>query len=391
MVLESTMICLDNSDWMRNGDYLPTRVEAQKDAAGIVCNDRLVSNPENTVGILTMAGQGVDMLVSPTEEVGKVLACFSRIKLGGKSDIVTALQIAQLALKHRKNKNGGQRIVVFIGCPVVESVEALQKLGKQLKKNNVAIDVISMGEIDDNNAKLQELINATNTNDNCHLLTVPAGISPATALVSSPIMHSAHTGAGSGGAGAAGGDFDMYGGVDPELDPELAMALRVSAEEARQEEEARLRAQNAAGGNGAAPAGSSATVPSSSGGAVVDDEEDEETLMQRAIAMSMMEAEAAANNEAASGAAAQTMDVDGDDEDEELQKALAMSRGEAPSTSASGGSGFDDPDFVNQLLGNADQNDPLIRAALEQLRSAGEGDKKEGEEDKTKKRKKDDE
>lgn len=112
------------------------------------------------------------MLVSPTEEVGKVLACFSRIKLGGKSDIVTALQIAQLALKHRKNKNGGQRIVVFVGCPIVETTEALQKLGKQLKKNNIAIDVISMGEIDDNNAKLQELITATNTNDNWYVISI---------------------------------------------------------------------------------------------------------------------------------------------------------------------------------------------------------------------------
>lgn len=26
--------------------------------AGMLCNDRLANNPENTVGILTMAGQG---------------------------------------------------------------------------------------------------------------------------------------------------------------------------------------------------------------------------------------------------------------------------------------------------------------------------------------------
>jgi len=52
------MICLDNSDWMRNGDYVPSRMEAQQDAAGILCNDRTTSNAENTVGILTMAGDG---------------------------------------------------------------------------------------------------------------------------------------------------------------------------------------------------------------------------------------------------------------------------------------------------------------------------------------------
>lgn len=108
----------------------------------------------------------VDLLVSPTQEAGRVLASFSKIKLSGKADLTTSIQIAQLALKHRKNKNGGQRIIVFIGCPVQETTEALQKLGKQLKKNNIAIDIISVGEVDQNNEKLQELVNATNTNDN---------------------------------------------------------------------------------------------------------------------------------------------------------------------------------------------------------------------------------
>jgi 26S proteasome regulatory subunit N10 len=43
-----------------------------------------------------------------------------------------------------------------------------------------------------------------------------------------------------GGAGA--GDFEMTGGIDPTLDPELAMAIRVSMEEARAKEEARVKA-----------------------------------------------------------------------------------------------------------------------------------------------------
>ena len=48
---------------------------------------------------------------------------------------------------------------------------------------------------------------------------------------------------GVGGMAAAGGDdnFDMYGGIDPSLDPELAMAIRISQEEAKAAEEARAR------------------------------------------------------------------------------------------------------------------------------------------------------
>ena len=49
------LISLDNSDYQRNGDYLPTRLNAQKDGINLVCLTKLRSNPENNVGLLTMA------------------------------------------------------------------------------------------------------------------------------------------------------------------------------------------------------------------------------------------------------------------------------------------------------------------------------------------------
>jgi 26S proteasome regulatory subunit N10 len=63
-------------------------------------------------------------------------------------------------------------------------------------------------------------------------------------LISSPIITGDEGGAGAnvGGAGSAAvgsgggagmGQFSDYGGVDPNLDPELAMALRISLEEER--------------------------------------------------------------------------------------------------------------------------------------------------------------
>ncbi|KAK8302136.1 hypothetical protein V6Z11_D04G066700 [Gossypium hirsutum] len=65
MVLEATIICIDNSEWMRNDDYSPSRFQAQADA----------SNLKNMVGILTMAGKGVRVLATPTSELGKILPC----------------------------------------------------------------------------------------------------------------------------------------------------------------------------------------------------------------------------------------------------------------------------------------------------------------------------
>ena len=81
-----------------------------------------------------------------------------------------------------------------------------------------------------------------------HLIVVPPGVLPTDAIMASPIMRDsmggampgAATGGGSGGAPMPSSDFAEFGGVDPSLDPELAMAIRVSTEEARAREEARV-------------------------------------------------------------------------------------------------------------------------------------------------------
>ena len=38
---------------MRNGDFVPTRLQAQQDAVNLVCHSKTRSNPENNVGLLS--------------------------------------------------------------------------------------------------------------------------------------------------------------------------------------------------------------------------------------------------------------------------------------------------------------------------------------------------
>lgn len=72
----------------------------------------------------------------------------------------------QLALKHRQNKNQKQRIIVFVGSPIEEDEKSLVKLGKKLKKNNVAVDIVNFGEEAENTTKLDAFVQAINSNDN---------------------------------------------------------------------------------------------------------------------------------------------------------------------------------------------------------------------------------
>lgn len=62
MPLEATMLILDNSEYMRNGDYQPSRFDALADAVKTVFTTKIDSNPENTVGVMTMANKGCAML-----------------------------------------------------------------------------------------------------------------------------------------------------------------------------------------------------------------------------------------------------------------------------------------------------------------------------------------
>lgn len=451
MPLECTMICLDNSDWMRNGDYIPTRLNAQQDAASLICTQRTDSHPESTVGLLTMAGKGVEVLVSPTENIGKILACFADIKSEGISELAVSVSIAQLALRHRKNKNGAQRIIIFIGSPVSSGEKELKKMGSLLKKNNIAVDVVVMGEHEDVQEKMAELVNAANTNDNSHLIVVPPGVQPSDALISSPIFQGEGGGVGGSGSGGdmgGGGDlFAEYGGVDPSLDPELAMVMRASAEEARQREEARLleatrlSAQESKGSeeskdgneekrdseNQSTVNSNVQTAVTQEGFTIDDIEEDEEALLQAALAISLQDSTSTsdqhhvesndddvtqkqesleqeqATEKTENNAFEERMDDEYEDEmDEEMRLALAMSLEEesnATSQSTSDNSApavLLDADFVSQLLGSVDvdHDDPLIQAALQQLTSGGSSNDEEklndDEKKNSKKRKEDD-
>ena len=53
---------------------------------------------------------------------------------------------------------------MFVASPVQDQLEKLQDLGKKLKKNNVALDVVNISDHYENLDKLKALVNAANNN-----------------------------------------------------------------------------------------------------------------------------------------------------------------------------------------------------------------------------------
>jgi len=332
------VIVLDNSEWMRNGDFVPTRIEQQFEAFTRIA-DAKMRHPESMVGLMTMSGKTPKVLVTPSTDIGKLLgSVHGQVRFEGEANVLSSLQIAQLALKHRPHKNHAPRIILFVASPIKEDEAKLKKLGTQLQKNEVAVDIINFGEEQENTSKLEAFFAAVNKNDNSHLINVPPGVGILSDVIQqSPMM--------SGGEGGGGGNLNEFG-VDPELDPELAMAMAMSMEEA-----------NRAGAEGGGDGGEAAAAPAPAFG--VGEEEDPE--LAAALAMSMQ-------------------GMDGGDD-------VAMAAPEATPEAAPEAAGeaadmYSDPSFLSDVISElegVDPNDPEVKAMMEGLTEEKKDDEKKDE------------
>merc|ERR1711872_389914 len=203
---------------------------------------------------------------------GKILAKLHQVAPTGDIRFISGIKIAHLALKHRQGKNHKTRIVAFVGSPIEADEKEMVKLAKKLKKEKVNIDIVNFGEDEANADLLNKFVTTINGKEGTGspLVTIPPGPHLSDALVSSPIVQGEDGSGAMGGSSGAGFEF----GVNPDDDPELALALRVSMEEQR----ARQQAEGGGEDTGVTPA---------VGVGAVEDESSEEALLQRALAMSM--------------------------------------------------------------------------------------------------------
>lgn len=119
-----------------------------------------------------------------------------------------------------------------------------------MKKNNISVDFVVFGDLEPDNTKKLEAFNENiKGGDGSHLAIIPPGPSLLSdTLISTPIV---------GGEQAPRGESSMEGvtetgganfefGVNPETDPELALALQMSMQEENQRLERESKAKEGA-------------------------------------------------------------------------------------------------------------------------------------------------
>ena len=115
-----------------------------------------------------------------------------------------------------------------------------------MKKNNISIDFVVFGDLEPENTKKLEAFNENiKGGDGSHLAIIPPGPSLLSdTLISTPIIGGEQAPRRDNGVDGVpetgGGNFEF--GVDPQTDPELALALQMSM----QEENQRLERENKA-------------------------------------------------------------------------------------------------------------------------------------------------
>jgi len=329
------------------------------------------SNPENNVGLLSMADSRV--LVTLTTEVGKIISKLHQVKPSGCIDLVRGIKVANLALKHRQSKNHKPRIIIFIASPVVADHNELVKLSKRLKKEKVNVDIINFGEEETNNVVLNEIINTINGKEGTgsHLVSITAPANLSDALFSSAIFQGED-----GNTLPAGfGPGFQYGMED---DPELAMALRISMEESRLKQEADSK-----------KAGERMDMDT-------NQQTGEDDLLQQALTLSL-------NQEKQGGL---PRDVSAMTEEEQLHYALQMSMTQSASESVSGATtekqstpvdaemkdedddyakAMNDPEFLERVISSlpgVDPNSDAIKSAVQNLTKDNTKNKEKDKEEK---------
>lgn len=214
-----------------------------------------------------------------------------------------------------------------------------------MKKNKVAIDVVSFGEVAENEEKLQALVNAANSGDNSHYTSIATKpyVNLMDELTGSPVF---------GASMAMGGSA---------MDDDLEMAIRLSLAEQ----------------GGGAPAAAGAGAGGAAAGMAVDDEDDE---MAAAIRMSR-----AVNEEQAPA-----QDID---EDLELAIQLSMQENmdvdEAPAKQPEDKKQEEEDTNAGTMQAlmesiGVDPNDPNFQQLMANLDDEEEKKKKKEEEEKKK-------
>ena len=207
---QTLMILLDNTLFMQNQDYLPSRFVLEKEAVSSIVG-KVLQSSESSIGIAPLAQLEHNYMLTPTSTKAHLDTFISRLKLSDNIQLDKVFQRSKIALASRNESE--KKMILFFGADVegMEFDRTLLDLTRNIRdmlSAGIRVSVVLFGEKAE---LLRELISGELEGESFEVVSV----------------------------GAEDVFFDSVMGVigiDPsglEDDPELAMALSLSLAESR--------------------------------------------------------------------------------------------------------------------------------------------------------------
>lgn len=205
---QTWMILFDNTLYMQNQDYLPSRFILEKEATMSIVNSLLTQN-ENSVGIAPLAQPDHNYILTPTSNKPNVDTFISKIRLDGNLQLNKAFLRSKIALMNASESD--KRMLLFFGADIegIDFDRMLVDLVRNIKMIVEALVKIAIVLFGEKAEMLRDLLSSEMDSNVCEVITI-------------------------------GKDDNFFAGAmsvfgmnisEAEDDPELAMALRLSLAE----------------------------------------------------------------------------------------------------------------------------------------------------------------
>ena len=170
---EATFFCIDSSDYSRNTDSIgESRLKSILDFLKTYMVSKIRENPENSTGFLTMGGKNCVVYESLTNDEDRVKSSLGKVISDGGFHFDEGIRTARLALMHRFATVGKKRIVAFICSPVESDDFSLTTVSKILRKECISIDIVNIGNPENNHTFEIFMKNLSNGNE-CSFFPIP--------------------------------------------------------------------------------------------------------------------------------------------------------------------------------------------------------------------------
>ncbi|TBU00745.1 subunit Rpn10 of 26S proteasome [Hamiltosporidium tvaerminnensis] len=117
----AVMVVIDNSMYMQNQDYLPSRFMTQKECLNTYISTTLNDSVDSAVGIIPTCQYVPNIMITPTNERFNLNQFLHKLPLHEDFDISKSFKLAYLALNYRQLEE--KSILVFLGTEIPTKLE----------------------------------------------------------------------------------------------------------------------------------------------------------------------------------------------------------------------------------------------------------------------------